>query len=448
MQIEQPVEVKVPRLSQLRSDLLRLYAAAIQAVDAQIVTQSALTQPLAEISSLAASSCSIRAIAVGKAAAGMAAAASRIFSAKICDSLIIVPKGTALPPLPPAFRVMQAAHPLPDASSEAAGRAALDFVRRSGSDDVVLLLLSGGASSLMTVPAEGVTLADKVAITAGLMRTGTPIGELNSVRKHLSAIKGGGLLRASTSGAKMVTLMLSDVPSNDPATIGSGPTVADPTTFAEAIGVLKRRKLWGRTPEAVRDRLERGAANELPETLKPRDPLLARALSLIIGDIEMALDGIAATAREIGYDVEVVAPLRGEAEEVGRKLGAYLKQASSRRLCVIAGGEPVVTVTGSGRGGRAQHCALAFAIALGTEVGNTQVLALFAGTDGVDGPTDAAGAIVSSATVRRAGEAGLDLHAALRRCDSYNVFAALGDLMITGPTGTNVGDVFIGLINR
>lgn len=438
----------VNELSRTRSDLLRLYAAAIRAVDAERAVNSVLQEqgPL-EVREILAKAQAVRVLAIGKAAPGMAAGASQSLCSKLRDGLVIAPDGTALPTLPAHFRVMRASHPLPDASSEAAGRAALEFVKRCEARDIVLMLLSGGASALMAAPAEAVALADKVAITAGLMRTSAPIAELNAVRKHLSAVKGGGLLRALTTGAQMLSLILSDVPGNDLATIGSGPAVADPTTFADAIGILKRRKLWGRAPEAVRDRLERGMAGELPETLKSGDPLLQRVTSVIVGDNAVALEAIATMARELGYQVAPPSSLRGEAEPIGRTLARQLSEINGERACVIAGGEPVVTVTGSGKGGRAQHCALAMALGLEQASRNPRMMALFAGTDGIDGPTDAAGAIVSAVSMPRAREAGIDPQAALSRCDSYNVFAALGDLLMTGPTGTNVGDVFIGLVN-
>jgi glycerate-2-kinase len=299
----------------------------------------------------------------------------------------------------------------------------------------------------MAAPAPGIALADKIAVTSALMRVGASILELNTVRKHLSAIKGGGLLRALKADVRILSLILSDVTGNDLATIGSGPAVADPSTFSDAIAVLKRRKLWGRTTEAVRDRLERGAAGQLAETVKPGDPALARATSVIIGDNLLAQEAAAAIAKSLGYEVERWGELSGDAESVGRELAAHLSNIQGARVCVIAGGEPVVTVRGAGRGGRAQHCALAMAIALEESASNAKTIALVAGTDGIDGPTDAAGAIVTSTTVARAREAGLDPGLALASNDSYTFFKALGDLVITGPTGTNVTDIFVGLVN-
>jgi len=224
-----------------------------------------------------------------------------------------------------------------------------------------------------------------------------------------------------------LSLILSDVAHNDLATIGSGPTAADPTTFAEAIGALKRRGLWGRAPEAIRERLERGAAGEIAETVKPGDPLLACADNLVIGDNRVAIDAAAGAASAAGYTVDRWRELYGEADDVGRALAAHLSAIGGARVCVVAGGEPVVTMRGRGRGGRAQQAALAMAIELERIGRERRIMALFAGTDGIDGPTDAAGAFVSPRTVERAREARLDPGVALARNDAYPLFAALGE---------------------
>jgi glycerate 2-kinase len=255
-------------LSCARSDLLRIYAAAIAAVRPEKVVGEALAGAIdPAIAQSIGGATKIRVLAAGKAALGMTLAIQRRIGSRIGETLVIAPAPMPVH-APEQLRVITGAHPLPDESSEIAGRAALKFVTRSKAGELILFLLSGGASALMVVPAAGIRLTEKVAVSAALMRAGASITELNAVRKHLSAIKGGGLVRELHPDARIVSLILSDVPGNDPATIGSGPAVADPTTFGDAIAVLKRRKLWGRTPEAVRDRLERGAAGEIPETLK------------------------------------------------------------------------------------------------------------------------------------------------------------------------------------
>jgi len=446
--------------SRVRTDLLRIYAAAVSAVEPRRLIARALDGAIKageDVPSIVDSASDIYLLAVGKAAAGMAAEAQSRVGPKLREGLIIVPGGgaTAAPDHGGSttvadlgnFRVLPASHPIPDASSEAAGWAALEMVSHAKAGDLLLMLLSGGASALMVAPAGSIKLADKVALTSALMRAGATIRELNTVRKHLSSVKGGRLLRALAPGVRVLTLILSDVPGNDLATIGSGPTAADPTTYSDAIAVMKRRGLWGRAPESVRDHLERGAAGEFDETLKPGDPVMARVKNLIVGDNGAATAAAVETAIALGYAVERGRELSGEANDVGRALAAHLATIERERVCVIAGGEPVVTVKGSGKGGRAQQCALAMALELARIAAGRRIAAIFAGTDGVDGPTDAAGAIVTPVTVGRGSETGLDAQAALERNDSYSFLKALGDLVIIGPTGTNVADIFVGLVN-
>ncbi len=447
-----------------RRDLTRFYAAAVSAVaPAHLIgrTLGGESEGAKIVQARIAEAPRIFMLAAGKAALGMAAALAPRLGPKLHDALTIVPSR------PPAgeparqvgpqddasasavrekIRIVAASHPLPDASSQSAAKAALEIAGRAGPGDLLLFALSGGASALMVAPAAPVTLADKIAINATLLGSGASIRELNVVRRHLSAIKGGGLLRAC-GGARVLSLILSDVANNDLATIGSGPTAADPTTFAEAVGVLKRRSLWGRAPETIRDRLERGAAGEIAETVKPGDPLLERADNIVIGDNRLAVEAAAGEAVSAGYTVDRWRELYGEADDVGRALSAHLSAIGGARVCVVAGGEPVVTVRGRGRGGRAQQAALAMALELERLGHDCRIMALFAGTDGIDGPTEAAGAFVSPRTAERAREAGLDPAAALRRNDANPLFAALGDLLVTGPTGTNVSDIFIGLVN-
>lgn len=313
-------------------------------------------------------------------------------------------------------------------------------------DDLVIVALSGGASAMFAMPAEGVPLADKIALTQSLLRSGASIRELNTVRKHLSAIKGGQLRRA-TNGARVLSLILSDVPGDDLATIGSGLTAPDPTTYADAIGVLKRRQLWGRAPESIRDHLERGNAGQIPETPKSDDPMFERVTNVIIGDNQTALDAAEGAARDLGYAVDRSQELRGEANDLGRSLATHMTAIAGDRICIIAGGEPVVTVRGSGKGGRAQQAALALAMELSRIANNRRIATLFAGTDGIDGPTDAAGAFAFPDSVAWAQAVGLSPDTALSRNDAYTFFKSIGDLFLPGSTGTNVADIFIGLVN-
>ena len=346
----------------------------------------------------------------------------------------------------PRITMCESSHPLPSEKSEAAARTALAMLSLARADDLVIVGLSGGASAMFALPPEGVPLPDKIALTQSLLKSGASIRELNTVRKHLSAIKGGQLLR-STGGARVLSLILSDVPGDDLATIGSGLTAPDPTTYCDAIGVLKRRQLWGRAPETIRDHLERGNAGQVPETPKSDDAIFARVTNTIIGSNRTALDAADAAACALGYNVDRSQELRGEANDLGRALALHMTANQGERVCVIAGGEPNVTVRGGGKGGRAQQTALAMALELSRIGGDRRVAALIAGTDGIDGPTDAAGAFVFPDRVVRAQAAGLNPETALARNDSYNLFHRIGDLFISGSTGTNAGDIFIGLIN-
>jgi glycerate 2-kinase len=340
----------------------------------------------------------------------------------------------------------QSSHPLPSEASEAAARAAIAMLGRASACDLAILALSGGASAMLAMAPEGVKLADKIAVSDALLHAGATIRDLNVVRKHLSAIKGGQLTRA-VGCARVLALILSDVQGNDPATVGSGLSAPDASTFADAIAVLKRRGLWGRAPESVRDHLERGDAGEIPETPKSADPIFARVTNVIVGDNRTALAGAERVALVLGYAVDYWRGLYGEADDIGRSLAAHLcALESERRLCILAGGEPVVTVRGGGRGGRAQQAALATAMELDRLGAQRRIAALFAGTDGIDGPTDAAGAFAFADTVERARTRGLKAETALKRNDAYNFFKPLGDLLVTGSTGTNVNDLFIGLI--
>ncbi len=428
-----------------RADLMRIFAAAVAAVDPRRAVANAFEGRLLDtgrIPEMVAKARRVYLLAVGKAALGMALEARERIGAKLHDALVIV-RGPLTEEV--TLRVMPAAHPTPDDSSEVAGRAVLRFVADADRDDLVVLMLSGGASALMAVPAAGLRLRDKVAVTSALMNAGAPIRELNTVRRHLSGVKGGRMLQSTK--ANFLTLILSDVPGNDLATIGSGPTAADPTTYSDAVAILKRRGVWGRAPETVRDYLERGAAGEVAETLKPGDAAVERVRNIIIADNRTAVEAACNTAATLGYTVDRYRDLSGDANTTGMALGAYLYGLEGAHTCIIAGGETVVPVKGGGKGGRSQQAALAAALELTRLGANRRIAALFAGTDGIDGPTDAAGAIVTPETLARAAEAKLDPKLALDRNDSYSFFKALGDLVITGPTGTNVADIFVGLVN-
>jgi glycerate 2-kinase len=389
-------------------------------------------------------------IAAGKAARGMAAAAARFLGRRVRAGLVIAPdteKGSdpnSTEKGSDSFSMIAAGHPTPTDASEEAGRRALAIAKSVRDDETLLVLLSGGASSLMAVPAEGVTLADKARTTHALLCAGADIYALNTVRKHLSAIKGGWL--AAATSATTIALAISDVVGDEVSVIGSGPTVADPSTFADSLRILDAHGGRNEYPPAVVSRLTLGARGALPETPKPSDPRMTHSLTRVIGGRHDAMRGAAGEARRRGYDVHVVErPIAGEAREAGRaRLAEAAAATGDRPLCLISSGETTVRVTGTGRGGRNQE----FALAAAEGVASLRVPATLAslGTDGVDGPTDAAGAVVDSTTISRALEAGLSPASFLANNDAYAFFHALGDLIHTGPTGTNVGDLQVILI--
>ena len=363
------------------------------------------------------------------------------------------------PALPPGVRWHRTAHPVPDERSVAAARDALDMAAAAGADDLLVVLLSGGASAIAALPVEGVTLADKQRTSTQLLSLGAEIRDLNTVRKHLSAIKGGRLAAAHAGGT--MTFALSDVVGDDLSSIGSGPTVPDPTTYADALVALDRYGGRAAYPAGVVDHLVRGVGGRVSETPKPGDSRFARSTATVIGGIRTAMHGARTAAESLGYAVHVVdEPITGEASVAARNLLEYVgrvprlgERSSSRgpagtpldHLCIISGGETTVRTAGSGKGGRNQEFALA--LARGLDRLGRCVVATSVGTDGVDGPTDAAGAIVDSTTVQRASDAGAgDIERYLREHNSYLFFDQLGDLIRTGPTGTNVGDLQVLLV--
>ena len=380
-------------------------------------------------------------LAAGKAAAPMALAVAERVTVRA--GLVVSPEPSAVPD---GFELIVGAHPVPTAASEQAGRRALALAESAGPDDTLLVLLSGGASALMAVPADDVTLDDKRATTDRLLRAGADIHALNTVRKHLSAIKGGRLAVRARGVCR--TLVISDVVGDDLSVIASGPTVADPSTFADALDVLRRFGGADAFPRAVVDRIQRGAAGHVAETPKPGDAQLARATTTLIGSRRDAMSGAATEAAARGYHVVRLGdPVVGEARTsaVAFLRGALARAADSTRpTCIVSSGETTVRVTGQGKGGRNQEFALA-AAALLAEAGTPAMLAS-AGTDGIDGPTDAAGAVADHTTIQRAAAAGLAPDPFLQDNNAYAFFDALGDLIHTGPTGTNVGDLQIILV--
>jgi glycerate-2-kinase len=427
--------------SDARADALACYRAALVAVEPSRLVRERLVRTGARLvlSGVASHAGPVSVLAAGKAALAMARAAAEIVGDVRVAGVLVVPHGGAV--TLPGFVGLEAGHPLPDAASEAAATRMLEEAAAADASTLVLVLLSGGASALLAAPAPGLGLADKQAVTAALLAGGADIASVNAVRKHLSRIKGGGLARAAGRAAGLWTLALSDVVGDDVATIASGPTVPDPSTFAEAARVLARHP--EAVPASVRRHVQRGCEGTVAETAKPGDPMFAHARAEVIGGNRNAIAAAAGAARALGYATEVVdEPLAGDAAAAGRALAARLREVPrDRPHALIAGGETTVRVVPGGRGGRCQHLALAAALALDGDAG----VLLAAGTDGIDGPTTAAGACVDGGSVARARARGYDARVALAATDSHALLAASGDLVTTGPSGTNVADVVVAL---
>ncbi|WP_338762660.1 glycerate kinase [Massilia sp. METH4] len=373
-------------------------------------------------------------IGAGKASAEMARAVERNWSGPL-EGLVVTRYGYAVPC--ERIEIVEAAHPVPDAAGHGAARRMLDLVRGLSEDDTVLCLISGGGSSLLPLPLEGITLEDKQQVNAALLKSGATISEMNCVRQHLSAIK-GGRLGAACHPAKVVTLLISDVPGDDPRDIASGPTVADPGTCEDALAIVRRYGIA--LPERVMDVLRSGRG----ESVKPGDPRLARAEVRMIATPQMALEAAARVARDAGIAPHILGDsLEGEARDVGKVLAGIALQAARRGQpfappCVLlSGGETTVTVRGKGRGGRNVEFLLSCALALRGEPG---VYGLAADTDGVDGQEEIAGAVIGPDTLERAWAAGLRPNDSLDDNDGHGFFGALGDSVVTGPTLTNVND--------
>ena len=433
----------------LREDATAIFRAALEAVDPAAAIRRHLRRQgdrlrVGDRSYDLAHLRRVLVVGAGKAGAPMAAALEEILGDRIAAGIVTVKAGHGGPTR--RVRIQEAAHPVPDAAGLASAQAILDLVRGAAAEDLVVALISGGGSALLPIPAPGITLEEKQQVTKQLLSCGATIQEINAVRKHISAVKGGQLARAAAP-AQVLTLVLSDIIGDPLDAIASGPTAPDQTTFAQALAILDRYGIRAAVPPAVRDHLEAGAAGRVPETPKPGDSLFRQVHHQIVANNSQALEAAAAAAATRGYRTLILASgIHGEAREVAKVLAALLLEVRATGhpveppCCLVAGGETTVTVRGRGTGGRNQEMALAAALVLqGTE----GVLFFSAGTDGTDGPTDAAGAASDGQTVARARAAGLEAARHLVENDAYPFFRALGDLIVTGPTRTNVMDVHL-----
>jgi glycerate 2-kinase len=384
-------------------------------------------------------------IAAGKAASDMAAAIEEILGEHLSAGIAVTKHGHTISRVR-RTEVIQAGHPIPDVAGFEASLKIQKLLRELNARDLLLVAISGGASALLGAPAAPVTLRDKQRTTDLLLRAGASICELNAVRKHLSTLK-GGRLAALAFPATVVGLLLSDVIGDPVDVIGSGLTAPDPSTFPDAIALLAKFDVLRRVPRSVRSRLEAGVRGEIPETPKPGDQLFKRVHNVVVGSNRLALEAAAREARTLGYRPLILSStMQGETREVARVHTQILREVVvsgnpvARPACILSGGETTVTVRGDGVGGRNQEFALVAAIEL---CGVSNVVVLSAGTDGTDGPTDAAGAIATGQTLERARRKGLDAAAHLLQNNSYPFFDTLGDLIKTGPTGTNVMDLHL-----
>jgi hydroxypyruvate reductase len=438
----------MPQNQALREDAVAIFRAALRAANASDAVERHLRRTELQIRAGRARFTLTRlnrifVVAVGKAAPQMAEAIEQRIGDKFTRGLVITKHGHTSS-YAGKCEVIESSHPIPGEDSLRAGQATLALLHDLSPKDLLIVAVSGGASSLLCAPVEDVSLAAKQQTTDLLLRAGADIYELNSVRKHLSMLKGGNLAARANSAA-VLSLLLSDVVADPIDVIGSGLTAPDQSTFARAIQVLTKRSVLQQVPAEVRQHLEKGARGEITETPKEGDGLFENVTNVVVGSSRQALEAAADEAKRRGYrSLILTSRIQGEAREAARFHADILWEtiASGHPVrspaCILSGGETTVTVRGQGKGGRNQEFALAQALTL---AGAPNIVCLSAGTDGTDGPTDAAGAIVSGDTVARAAKLGLDARDYLARNDSYPFFDSLGDLLKTGPTGTNVMDV-------
>jgi glycerate-2-kinase len=380
----------------------------------------------------------------GKAGGEMAAALEQILDKYLTVGIVNVPKGNKLQT--EKITLNEASHPVPDEAGVSGAMQMLEIAKRAGPDDLLICLVSGGGSSLMPLPREGVTLKDKQDLTKTLLKSGAAIAEVNTVRRHLSAFKGGYLAKAAYP-ATVLSLIVSDVVGDGLENIASGPTAPDKSTFQEAVDILKKYSIWDNAPLTVKETLVKGVNGRVAETPKPKDPVFEKVHNVIVGSNQSACNAIKQYFEANKVKTCVLAePLEGEARHVAANLAQKIREMKAtmpKPVCLIAGGETTVTVNGKGVGGRNQELALAAALHL---KGLEGIVFAALSTDGVDGPTDAAGALIDDSTLRNAERLGLNPKGLLADNDSYRFFSGLQDLVLTGYTGTNVNDLAIALV--
>ena len=429
-------------MSRERDDVVSIFKSALEAVKPEKAVKEGIKAHLKSYRNVN----NLYLLAFGKAACTMAKSALTVLENRISKGYVITKyHHCRCFSFPDKIEVFEAAHPVPDEMGVRATEHALRGLSKATEKDLVLTLISGGGSALLCSPFQGLTLEDKMNTTELLLKAGADIFELNTVRKHISSVKGGRLAE-TLHPANVLSLIVSDVIGDRLDVIASGPTTPDPTTYQDALRVVKKYGIEKDLPPRVLNLLQRGARGELPETLKPDSNVFDRVENHIISSNRHCLELAKIKAEESGYQAEVLTDsLQGEARDAAEWLFSEVKKRFhlKRPLCIITGGETTVTVKGNGLGGRNTEFALSFAMKID---GLKGITLLSAGTDGTDGPTDAAGAVVDGETIKRAKSLGLEPVDYLNRNDSYNFFKKTGELLITGPTGTNVMDIQIVLI--
>ncbi|HEY60597.1 MAG TPA: glycerate kinase [Anaerolineae bacterium] len=447
MQIKSPFLLKLP----ISKEVVSVLISALDSVDPYVVVKNNI-DITNEILSISNHSYSLRdikriyLIGAGKAAQQMALGVKDKLHDHIISGLVVVKHVDPFieNKLTPQIKTVIGNHPIPDKSSLESTRQLISLVNDLNEDDLVICVISGGGSALLTYPFERVGLNGLQNMTKSLLRCGAEIGEINTIRKHLDGIKGGGLARI-VYPAQIVTLNLSDVIGDPLDMIASGPTVADPTTFADALIIVKKYDLKEEISKKVFTRLTEGACGNIPETLKPLDPILLNTRNIVVANNSIAAEAAMKAAQKAGFNSAVLTTfMKGEAQSVGSLMGNIVKVMEHGTMplpkpsCMIIGGETTVTIKGRGKGGRNQEIALAVAIEI---AGLERVCIVTLATDGEDGPTDAAGAVVTGETIKLGRDLGLSAHQFLRNNDSYHYFDRLDSLIVTGPTGTNVNDL-------
>jgi len=433
--------------NKLKSDARAIFEAGLKAVDPEVAVRTHLKRSgnklqLNDKEYDLTDYENIYVIGMGKAAAAMAKAVEEIIGDQLSAGIVNVKYGHTAPLK--KIKINEAAHPVPDDAGISGSQEIIELLKKTGEKDLALCLISGGGSALLPCPAEGLTLEDKQVVTQSLLECGADIHEINSIRKHISAVK-GGRLAALVYPSTLISLILSDVIGDNLDVIASGPTVLDTHTFHDCRNIINKYKLNEKVPKRVIDYIERGCEGEIEDTPKADSPVFEHTQNAIVGSNILAVEAAQEKAKELGYNSLILSTyIHGETEEVAKVHTAIAKEINSsgnpvnRPACIISGGETTVTIEGKGQGGRNQEFVLAAAIDI---EGLENVVVLSGGTDGNDGPTDAAGAIADGTTIIRAKDLNLNAFDYLCENNSYNFFKPLGDLLITGPTNTNVMDL-------